>query len=60
MEAGGIALDDARRFIYFRLAADQDQFLTTAKFCALRKLWARIEAACRLKPRVTFVAAETA
>jgi methylmalonyl-CoA mutase len=60
MEAGGIALDDARRFIYFRLAADQDQFLTTAKFRALRKLWARIEEACGLKPRPAFVAAETA
>src|SRR4029078_13695168 len=50
LEQGGIALDDARRFIYFRLAADQDQFLTIAKFRALRKLWARIDAACRLKP----------
>ena len=34
LEQGGIALDDARRFIYFRLAADQDQFLTIAKFRA--------------------------
>ena len=39
--AGGIRLDDARRHIFFRLAADQDQFLTIAKFRALRKLWAR-------------------
>ena len=39
LERGGIALDDARRFIYFRLAADQDQFLTIAKFRAIRKLW---------------------
>ena len=60
MEAGGIALDDARRFIFFRLAADQDQFLTIAKFRALRKLWARIEEACGLAPRPAFVAAETA
>jgi methylmalonyl-CoA mutase len=60
MEAGGIALDDARAFIYFRLAADQDQFLTIAKFRALRRLWARIEEACGLAPRPTFVAAETA
>ena len=51
LEQGGIALDDARRFIYFRLAADQDQFLTIAKFRALRKLWARIEQACGLEPR---------
>jgi methylmalonyl-CoA mutase len=60
MEAGGIKLDDACDFIYFRLAADQDQFLTTAKFRALRKLWACIEEACGLKPRPAFVSAETA
>ncbi|MBC8012616.1 MAG: methylmalonyl-CoA mutase, partial [Methyloceanibacter sp.] len=35
LEAGGVELDDARRFLYFRLAADQDQFLTIAKFRAL-------------------------
>jgi methylmalonyl-CoA mutase len=60
MEAGGIALDDAERFIFFRLAADQDQFLTMAKFRALRKLWARVEAACGLAPRPAFISAETA
>ena len=60
LEQGGIALDDARRFIYFRLAADQDQFLTIAKLRAIRKLWARIEQACGLDPRPAFVAAETA
>ena len=60
MEQGGIALDDANRFIYFRLAADQDQFLTIAKLRAIRKLWSRIEQACGLDPRPAFVAAETA
>lgn len=60
LEQGGIKLDDARGFIYFRLAADQDQFLTIAKFRAVRKLWARIEQACGLAPRPAFVAAETA
>ncbi len=60
LEASGVALEDARRFIYFRLAADQDQFLTVAKFRAIRKLWAQIEQACGLKPRPAFVAAETA
>ena len=40
-------LDEARRMIYFRLAADADQFLTIAKFRALRKLWARVEAGLR-------------
>jgi methylmalonyl-CoA mutase len=60
MEAGGIALEDARRFIHFRLAADQDQFMTIAKFRAMRKLWARVEQACGLKPDPCFVSAETA
>ena len=60
MEQGGIALDDASRFIYFRLAADQDQFLTVAKLRAIRKLWSRVEQACGLDPRPAFVAAETA
>jgi methylmalonyl-CoA mutase len=60
LEQSGIKLGDARRFIYFRLAADQDQFLTIAKFRALRKLWARVEEACGLEPRPTFVCAETA
>ena len=60
LEQSGIALDDARRFIYFRLAADQDQFLTIAKFRAMRKLWARVEEACGLEPLPAFVAAETA
>ena len=60
LEARGVALDDARRMIYFRLAADADQFLTTAKFRALRKLWARVEQACGLEPRPAFIAAESA
>ena len=60
LEAAGIALDAARRMIYFRLAADADQFLTIAKFRALRKLWARVEQACGLAPVPAFVAAETA
>ncbi len=60
MEQGGIALEEARGLIYFRLAADQDQFLTIAKFRAIRKLWARIEDACGLGARPAFVAAETA
>jgi methylmalonyl-CoA mutase len=60
LEAGGMALDAARRMIFFRLAADADQFLTMAKFRALRKLWARVEDACGLTPEPAFVAAETA
>jgi methylmalonyl-CoA mutase len=60
MEAGGAKLQDARASIFFRLAADQDQFLTIAKFRALRKLWARVEEACGLDAQPAFVAAETA
>ena len=60
LEQGGIALENARSMIYFRLAADQDQFLTIAKFRAMRKLWARIEEACGLTPGPAFVSAETA
>jgi methylmalonyl-CoA mutase len=60
LEAQGFDLDSARRAIFFRLVADQDQFFTIAKFRALRKLWARVEEACGLEPRPAFVAAETA
>src|SRR5205807_7155827 len=60
LEASGIALDAARRMVYFRLAADADQFLTIAKFRAIRKLWTRIEQACGLVPAPAHVAAETA
>jgi len=60
LEAGGIALDDARRMIYFQLTADTDQFLTIAKFRALRQLWARIEESCGLTPEPAFISAETA
>jgi methylmalonyl-CoA mutase len=56
----GIALDLARRMIFFRLAADADEFLTIAKFRALRKLWARIEQASGLTAQPAFVSAETA
>ncbi len=60
LEAGGVKLDIARRMIYFRLAADADQFLTIGKFRALRKLWARVEEACGLASAPAFISAETA
>jgi methylmalonyl-CoA mutase len=60
LEAAGIAPDAARKLIFFRLAADADEFLTIAKFRALRKLWARVEQAMGLTPEPAFVAAETA
>lgn len=60
LNGNGVALDAARGMIYFRLSADADQFLTIAKFRAVRKLWARVEQACGLTPQPTYVAAETA
>jgi methylmalonyl-CoA mutase len=46
--------------VYARLSADADQFLTLAKFRAMRLLWARIEQASGLTPKPLFVAADTA
>jgi methylmalonyl-CoA mutase len=60
LESAGVALEEAQDMIYARLAADADQFLTLAKFRALRLLWARIEQACGLAPKPIFIAAETA
>ena len=60
LESAGVAIEDARSMVYARLSADADQFLTLAKFRALRLLWARIEQACDLKPKPLFIAAETA
>jgi methylmalonyl-CoA mutase len=48
------------KLIWFRLAADDDQFLTIAKFRALRKLWAHVLAASSLPNEPAFVSAETA
>ena len=60
IESAGVALEDARNMVYARLSADADQFLTMAKFRALRLLWARIEQASGLVPKPLFVAADTA
>jgi methylmalonyl-CoA mutase len=60
LEAGGVPLDRARGMVYFRMAADADEFLTIAKFRAVRKLWARVEESCGLTPKPAYVAAETA
>jgi methylmalonyl-CoA mutase len=60
LEGAGVALEDARNMVYARLSADADQFLTMAKFRALRLLWARVEASCGLTPKPIFIAADTA
>jgi len=59
-ESAGIALPAARTMIYFRLAADAEQFLSMSKLRALRKLWARVEQSCGLRPAPILIAAETA
>jgi methylmalonyl-CoA mutase len=60
LEDVGVPPDAGRCMIELRLAADADQFLTMAKFRALRLLWARVEQACRLTPKPAFISAETA
>ena len=60
LEASGFTLEQARGRISFLMAADAEQFLTIAKFRALRKLWARVEQACGLTPQPAFISAETA
>ncbi|MCP3461019.1 methylmalonyl-CoA mutase family protein [Bradyrhizobium sp. CCGUVB23] len=60
IESAGVPLEQAQGMVYARLAADADQFLTMAKFRALRPLWARIETACGLTPKPLFIAADTA
>jgi methylmalonyl-CoA mutase len=60
LEVGGVSLEDARRMIFFRMSADADQFMTMAKFRALRKLWSRVEEASGLAPQAIFIGAETA
>ncbi len=59
-DTGEIALDRARRWISFKLAADADQFLTIAKFRALRLLWAHVEESSGVAPQPALVAGETA
>ena len=60
LEQGGTALQAAYDAIYFRLTADADQFLTTAKFRAMRKLWTRVATAAGLSAKPAMVTAETA
>jgi methylmalonyl-CoA mutase len=56
----GIALDHARRLVFFRVATGPDLFVTIAKHRALRKVWARVEEASGLAPQAPFVTCETA
>lgn len=60
LEAEGIALERARDAVGMLLVADADEFLTIAKFRAMRRLWARVEQACGLDPKPLRLHAETA
>ena len=60
MEAGGHDLARARDAVAVLLVADADEFLTIAKFRAMRRLWARVEAACGLDAKPLRLHAETA
>ncbi|WPP03034.1 methylmalonyl-CoA mutase subunit beta [Methylocella tundrae] len=60
LEAAGFSLEDARGAISFLLVADADEFMTVAKFRALRRLWREVEAACGLGASPIQIAAETA
>lgn len=60
LEKGGVELDAAREAVSFTLAADTDLVLSISKFRALRRLWARVEAACGLVPKPLHLHGETA
>jgi methylmalonyl-CoA mutase len=60
LEQAGLALAEASADIAFLLVADADTFLSIAKFRALRRLWAQVEAACGIAPTPTRLHAETA
>ena len=59
LEARGIAPERARRMLAFLLAADADELHGIAKLRALRRLCARVEAACGLVPAPIRLDAET-
>jgi len=60
LQEADVSLTDAQGMIYARLSADADQFLSLAKFRALRLLWARVEQACNLAPKPLIISADTA
>lgn len=45
--------------IGFALSVDQDQFVSIAKVRALRRLWARLQEACNIRPSMAMIHAET-
>ncbi len=60
LEAGGITVTVAFRVLSWTLAVDADQLMGLAKLRALRRLWARVEAAAGAPARPITIHAETA
>jgi methylmalonyl-CoA mutase len=60
LEGAAMAPESARAAIAFRMASDADEFLSLAKFRALRLLWARIEEVRGLPARPARVHGESA
>ena len=60
LEEAGQSRDGARNNISFLLVADTDEFLTVAKFRALRRLWALVENSCGFAPAPIRLHGETA
>lgn len=60
LDEAGTPPGEGRVALSFLAVADADEFLTVAKLRALRRLWARVEAACGLDPRPIRIHAETA
>lgn len=59
LEASGRDLAAARSSIAFLVTTDADTMIGIAKMRAMRRLWARIEAACGLEPQAIHLHAET-
>jgi methylmalonyl-CoA mutase len=60
LEAEGVGLQEAGDEIAFLLVADADEYLSLAKFRAMRRLWARVQSACGLAPKPIRLHGETA
>ena len=60
LDAHGLTAGGVCDTLSFTLVADTDQFLTIAKFRALRLLWARVQDACGLTPKPVHIHGETA
>lgn len=59
LEAKDGHVQKAADAIGFTLSADADQFMTTAKFRAMRLLWNRVQDACGIAAKPAFIHAET-